>query len=100
MSRVTYRRIGQILRAIGAVAFLSSLGIVLSLSIYFASLPLAPDPAHGLIATYNNHGTIHYVPPHLRMILDWAFTATFCSFLIVAIGVYAVQKTDPKTDYR
>ncbi len=92
MYRDTFRLLGKILRAIGAVVSIISWAVTLGLQGYFTSFPLTPDPQHGLIVGHNNHGTHYYITSQLQSAFDWAFNMGFYSVALIAVGIYLIRE--------
>jgi len=47
--------------------------------------PTKPDPAHGLTAAFNNHGTTIYIKPWQSFLMDEAVVAMFTGFALIGI---------------
>lgn len=92
MNRDTFRLLGKILRAIGAVVFITSFTVTLGLGGYFTSFPRMPDPQRGLIVGHNIHGTHYYITPQLQSAFDWAFNIGFYSVALIALGIYLIRE--------
>jgi hypothetical protein len=77
-------------RLMGTLSILSVIVVFVGIATvwyeYYAvsSWPLSPDPAHGIIVPFNNHGVIHYISRSLSLWLDVTFWSFFPCFLWIA----------------
>jgi hypothetical protein len=86
--------------------FLSCLGVLIYWgigTIYYGVMlshaPLAPDPAHGLVVPYDNHGTIHYFTAGQIAFRHWATVFAFvCHGLLIGSAAIGLIFTKPQPE--
>ena len=79
-----------------ALLLMAQAGIVPWYSATFIhGAPTKPDPAHGLTARFNNHGTTIYIKPWQSVLMDEALVAMFVGFAL--IGIQYVMREDAKS---
>jgi hypothetical protein len=86
------RKIGTISRAVGFAGFIISFAALIGFDYYIRTFPLIPDPQHGLTAAYSWKGINHYTTPLLRNSCNWAWGVGAVSFVLAALGTYAVNR--------
>ena len=73
----------SVVAGIGVVGFFLSFVTLLVLHGVAVHGPLSPDPVHGLVMPYNNHGVIHYITNELSIWIDRLFWGAAGFFLCV-----------------